>query len=166
MTRSTPARVAIVEDLLASGRISPALVAEVVVEGRIDDAAWARVQPLHAEQQRERLKQRIEQVEAARATTEGEVLRRIETAIAALLGRTDTYRAANEIIAAASDGLSFSVPAGRHYRIWSELTDRYELGADGEIGATEAMRHAAAEWLTAQHDAAERKNYFRKWLRE
>ena len=141
---------------MASGRMSPGMAADVVRDGRVDDAAWARVRP----------EQQIREVEAARPKTEAAALRRIDYSIAALLEADDTYWAATEIAAAASDGLTLSVPAGYQFSMWSELTDWYEHKPDEDELAVAAMRRAAADWLIAKNDAEERESYFKKWLSE
>lgn len=161
--RPTPARTAIVTQLVASGRLSAAVASELVKDGRVDDTAWARVRPLHEEEQRQRLERETREVEAARPRTEDEALRRIDEAIASLLNASDTYWAAVAIASAASDGLMHSGLACDHYAIWSELTDWYELKPDERSAAVAAMQRAAAEWLTAKDDDAQR-TYFQRWL--
>ena len=162
--RPTPARAAIVAELVASGRLSSAAADHLLDGGRVDDMAWARVRSLYEEQQQELLDRKAREVEAAKPADEDEVLRRIDEAIAALPKAEDCYRAAADIATAASDGLTISLPACHHYAIWSELTDRYELKPDERAAALDAMRRAADEWLTAKDDAVQRTKYFEKWL--
>jgi hypothetical protein len=157
--------VAIVAELVASGRISSAVAEQLVQDGRVDDAAWARVQPLYEDQQRELLERQVREVEVAKPVDEDDALRRIDDAIAALPEADDLYWAATGIAAAASDGLTMSLPACHHYAIWSELTDWYELKRDERPAALAAMLRAAAEWLTPKNDATERTEYFDRWLR-
>jgi hypothetical protein len=76
---------------VASGRLSSAVAEQLVQGGRVDDAAWARVQPLYEEQQRELLGRKIREVEAARPVDEDDALRRIDEAVAALTEADDPY---------------------------------------------------------------------------
>lgn len=162
--RPTPARVAIVAELLASRRLSSGLADQLVQEGRVNDAAWARVQPLYEELQRERLERQLRDVEAARPVDEDDVSRRIDEAIEALPEAEDRYWAATDIAAVAEDGITISLAACHHYRIWSELTDWYELKPAERRAALAAMQRAAVEWLAAKDDAGKRADYFDGWL--
>ena len=162
--RPTPARVAIVAELVASGRLSSAAAEQLVQGGRVADAAWARVQPLYEEQQQELLDRKISEVAAAKPVDEDDALRRIDEAVTALREADDPYWAATDIAAAASDGLTISLPACHHYAIWSELADWWELKPDERAAAEAAMQRAAAEWLAAKDDTERRKKYFERWL--
>ena len=90
---------------------------------------------------------------------------RFDHLMAQITTENEPYRLGIDALGCLSDALTRSPVVDRAYRLWGELTDRYELRPE-ERGATEAlMRHAASEWTAAQDDAA-RGRYLDRWLYE
>jgi hypothetical protein len=94
---------------------------------------------------------------------EAETLAKVDALLESLLTANEPYWTAVEVMSAASDALITSLTACDLYRLWSGLTDWYELKPDDRAAAVAAMRRAATEWQAVKDELAARDAYFKNW---
>ena len=83
----------------------------------------------------------------------------------ARIARTeDPYSLGIEAMGAVVDAIPHSLIASHVYRLWGELTDRYELKPEKRFETQGVMRCAAGEWPATKDDPIARDRYLDHWL--